>query len=78
MNFRSKADRTIDRAHHQIASAEMMIEHAFTAGARQEALDELFRAQRFLRRAVETKRAWNATSHDDHEEYPDVPETDAA
>jgi hypothetical protein len=72
MNFRSKADRIIDRAHNAIATAEMTVAHSFTAESKQKALDELFEAQKFLRRAVEAKRSWFATDHDEYEEYPDV------
>jgi hypothetical protein len=75
-NFRSKADRIIDSAHNRIAGAEMVVEHSFTPEAKQQALDELFAAQRFLRRAVETKRAWYAVEHDDYDEYPSVLEND--
>jgi hypothetical protein len=76
MNFRRKADRIIDRAHHAIACAEMTVQHSFTDADKQRALDELFQAQRFLRRAVEARTAWDAVEHDDYEEYPDVPETE--
>jgi hypothetical protein len=72
MNFRTKADRIIDSAHNAIACAEMSVAHSFTPESRQQALDELFEAQKFLRRAVEAKRAWNAIEHDEYEEYPDV------
>jgi hypothetical protein len=72
MNFRTKADRIIDSAHNAIACAEMLLQHSFTPESRQQALDELFEAQKFLRRAVEAKRAWNAIEHDDYEDYPDV------
>jgi hypothetical protein len=74
--FRNKADRIIDSAHCRIASAEMMLAHSFTDEQKQAAHDELFAAQRFLRRACETKRAWYAADHDDYAEYPDVPEND--
>jgi hypothetical protein len=70
--FRSKADRTIDRAHNAIANAEMRVMHAFTDESKREALAELTSAQQFLARACEAKRAWNATEHDDYEEYPEV------
>ena len=76
MNFRRKPDQIIDRAHHKIACAEMSVEHAFTDEAKKSALDELFQAQKFLRRAVEARDAWDAVEHDDYEEYPDVPETE--
>jgi hypothetical protein len=72
MGFRSKADRFIDQAHNAIACAEMTVAHSFTPESKQQALDELFEAQKFLRRAVEAKRAWNAIEHDEYEEYPDV------
>ena len=72
--FRSKADRIIDAAHNRICSAEMMLAHSFTDEDRQSAHDGLFAAKRFLRRACEARRAWQAVDHDDYEEYPDVPE----
>jgi hypothetical protein len=72
--FRSKADRIIDRAHSRIAGAEVLVAHSFTPEAKQQALDELFAAQGFLRRAVAAKRAWYAVEHDDYDEYPSVPE----
>jgi hypothetical protein len=72
MNFRTKADRFIDQAHNDIACAEMIVAHSFTPESRQIALDQLFEAQTFLRRAVEAKQAWYATDHDDYDEYPDV------
>jgi hypothetical protein len=78
MNFRRRADQIIDRAHHKIACAEMSVMHSFTDADKQRALDELHQAQRFLRRAVEARDAWDAAPHDDYEEYPDVPETLAA
>ena len=73
---RSKADRIIDRAYNAIAAAEMAVSHSFTDEDKATALDRLASAQRFLRRACEAKRAWQAMDHDDFEEYPDVPETD--
>jgi hypothetical protein len=72
MNFRSKADRIIDDAHNAIATAEMVVQHSYTDESKQKALDDLFEAQKFLRRAVEAKRAWAATEHDEYDEYPDV------
>ena len=72
MNYRSKADRIIDRAHHQIACCEMTLQHSFTDKDIADALDALYAAQGFLRRACEAKRAWAAVEHDDYEEYPDV------
>ena len=74
--FRSKADQIIDRAHSRIANAEMLLAHSFKDGDIQAANDELFAAQRFLRRACDAKRAWQATDHDDYEDYPDVAEED--
>lgn len=74
--FRSKPDQIIDRAHARIADAEMRLAHSFTDADMQAANDELFAAQRLLRRACEAKRAWKAADHDDYEEYPNVPEED--
>ena len=68
--FRSVGHRIIDDAHNRICSAEMMVAHAFTDEAKAEALDELGKAMRYLRRACETKRAWDAIDHDDYETYP--------
>ena len=73
--YRSTADRIIDRAHHRIAEAEMIVEHSFTDADRAAGLKALAEAQDFLRRACEAKRAWYAVDHDDYEQYPDVPET---
>jgi hypothetical protein len=73
--YRSKADQIIDRAHNAIATAEMLVSHAFTPKAKEDALYELANAQDFLRRACEAKRAWQAADHDEYEQYPDVPET---
>jgi hypothetical protein len=70
--FRSKAARTIDRAHNAIAGAEMLVNHSFTDEAKASSLAELSAAQDFLRRAIAARDAWNATDHDDYEEYPDV------
>jgi hypothetical protein len=71
--FRSKRDRIVDDAHNRIACAEMQLSHSFTDEAQSAARDELIAAQRYLQRAVEAKQAWEATEHDDYEEYPDVP-----
>ena len=71
--FRRKADRIIDSAHHEIASAEMMVNHSFTDADKKAALDYLFEAQQYLRRAIEARNAWDEVEHDDYEEYPDVP-----
>ena len=72
MNYRSKGDRYIDRAHSEVANAEMMIIHSYTDDARNEADARFASAQAFLRLAVETKRAWDATDHDEYEEYPEI------
>lgn len=74
--MRSTADRIIDQAHNAIACAEMQLAHSFTDDAKAKYGDELAQAQRFLARAVATKRAWCAIEHDDYEEYPVVPATD--
>ena len=55
-----------------MASAEMLLAHSFTDADRQAAHDELFAAQRYLRGACEARAAWQATEHDDYEEYPEV------
>jgi hypothetical protein len=73
---RSKADRFIDLAHNNIANAEMSLMHSFTDEDKAKHGAELAQAQRFLARAVATKRAWDAVEHGDYDEYPDVPETD--
>jgi hypothetical protein len=70
--FRSKADRTIDRAHSAIAGAEMLLNHSFTDEAKAAALAELNAAQAFLCRAVAARDAWNRTEHGDYDEYPGV------
>ena len=70
--FRSKAARIIDRAHSNIAGAEMTLNHSFTDEAIAKALVELNEAQAFLTRAIAARDAWDATEHDDYEEYPDV------
>lgn len=70
--FRSKADRTIDRAHNAIACAEMTLMRSFTEETIAKAHEELNAAQAFLQRACAARDAWNATDHDDYEEYPDV------
>lgn len=72
MNFRSKADRIIDRARSNIAGAEMLLNHSFTDDSRASALAELNEAQAFLRRAIAARDAWNRVTHDDYEQYPDV------
>jgi hypothetical protein len=64
--FRNKADRIIDSAHCRIGSAKMMLAHNYTDEQKQAAHDELFAAQRFLRRACQTKRVWYAADHDDN------------
>jgi hypothetical protein len=74
--FRTKADQIIDRAHSAIASAEMALDHAYTAADKAKAHDDLFAAQRFLRRACDAKKAWQSVDHDEYAVYPDVPETD--
>jgi hypothetical protein len=71
--FRRKADQIIDDAHNRICSAEMMLMHSFTDESKATAHDELSKAQRYLRRACDAKRAWDAIEHDDYEEYPEVP-----
>jgi hypothetical protein len=72
MNFRSKADRIIDRAHNNICGAEMLLNHSFTEESRAAAFAELNEAQAFLSRAIAARDAWNRVPHDDYEEYPDV------
>jgi hypothetical protein len=74
--FRRAADEAIDRAHSAIAACEMSLMHAFTAEDKARFGDELAQAQRFLARAIETRRVWDATDHDEYENYPNVPETD--
>ena len=71
--FRSKADRFIDHAHSEIASAEMEINHSFTDADKAKAGANLTSAQRYLSRAVAARDAWNAVDHDDYEQYPNVP-----
>lgn len=73
MAYRRKADRIIDAAHSAIADAEMLIAHSFTDADKAAAGDELAEAQAYLRRAIAARDAWDATEHDDYEEYPDVP-----
>jgi len=72
MNYRTAADRVIDQAHCRIASAEMTLAHSFTDVDRQTAHDEIFAAQRYLRRACEAKQAWYASDPDEYAEYPPV------
>jgi hypothetical protein len=74
--FRRKADQIIDRAHNAICNAEMSLMHSFTDESHARYGAELAQAQRFLARAVAAKLTWEATEHDDYEEYPEVPETD--
>ena len=74
--FRRKADRIIDSAHNAICAAEIAFMHAYTDADKQAAGDQISAAQRYLRRAVDAKCAWDAAEHDDYEEYPDVPESD--
>jgi len=76
MAFRRKADRIIDQAHSAIASAEMALMHAHTDYDKAMCGDDLAQAQRFLQRAIATRDAWDATKHDEYEEYPIVPERD--
>jgi hypothetical protein len=76
--FRAHGLKIIDRAHSAIGDAEMRIAHSYTDAQKAEALDELYRAQRFLRRACDTWKLWQATDHDDYEAYPDVPEIEQA
>ena len=70
--FRSKADRTIDRAHNAICCAEMTVMHSFTDESKAAALAELSAAQSFLSRAIAARDEWNSRTHDDYEEYPDI------
>ena len=75
--FRRHCDRIIDRAHNAIANAEASLMHSFTDARKAQYGAELAEAQRFLARACEAKRAWDSAEHDDYEDYPHVPETDA-
>jgi hypothetical protein len=50
--------------------------HAFTDESKARYGAELAQAQRFLARAIATRNAWDASEHDEYEEYPAVPETD--
>jgi len=74
--FRREADRIIDAAHSAIASAEMRLQHSFTAQDIAAAHEALNAAQDWLRRAIAARDAWDSAPlpHDDYESYPAVPE----
>jgi len=72
MRYRREADRYIDRAHSDIAGAEMMWMHSFTDADKTAALAQLHRAQESLARAIAARNAWDAVEHDDCETYPVV------
>ena len=67
--FRHTGLKIIDQAHSRIAGAEMTLAHSFTDEDKEKALDDVFLAQRYLRRACDTFKAWQSTDHDDYEEY---------
>jgi hypothetical protein len=62
--FRHTGLRIIDEARSRIAGAEMTLAPSFTDEAKAQALDDVFLAQRYLRRACDTYKAWQATDHD--------------
>lgn len=77
MRFRSKIDRTIDRAHSAICDAENRLAHyCFTPEQEAKALDELARASRWLARACKARADFWASNPGNYDECPDVPENE--
>jgi hypothetical protein len=73
MSFIRASQRHINHAHSAIADAEARLIHSFTPEDIAAADDEMMGAVRYLARAVQAQRDWDAVDHDDYEEYPHVP-----